>query len=225
MTTTHVTLMECIEATHRTLEDRLATASAMTRTPGEPRKGYEHIDTLLNAAARHLNAIDQVLLSQVRRSVPDGRRIIRSYLQVARGLEIALAQTKAREYRAAYAVHRSWNDLWSDVRSQLTAQHAAERALVEALSEHVDGDELDRIAEDLKRAEVTATTRAHPFAPHAGIAGGVARRVLHAVDSFWDVAEGRMAPAPHRPAKPAPGLIGQYFMADPRFDEEEPERR
>ena len=225
MTTSHMSLMDCIEETHHLLEDRLATASAMTRTPGEPRKGYEHIDTLLNAAAKHLNAVDQVLLYHVRRRVPDGRQVIRNYLHIARGLEIALAQTKAREYRAAYAAHRSWSDLWSDVRTQLAAQHAAERALVDTLSEHVDGDELDRITDELKRAEVTATTRAHPFVPHAGMVGGVARRVLHAVDSFWDFAEGRMAPAPHRPSKPAPGLVGQYFMADPRFDEEQPGSR
>ena len=44
---------------------------------------------------------------------------------------------------------------------------------------------------------------------------------MHAVDSFWDTAEGRMAPEPNRPQKKKPGLLGQYLLADPRFDEEE----
>jgi hypothetical protein len=30
-----------------------------------------------------------------------------------------------------------------------------------------------------------------------------------------------MAPEPEPPAKPKPGLIWQYLLADPRFDEEE----
>jgi hypothetical protein len=44
---------------------------------------------------------------------------------------------------------------------------------------------------------------------------------MHAVDSFWDVAEGRMSPTPARPQRKKPGLVAQYFLADPRFDEEE----
>jgi hypothetical protein len=48
--------------------------------------------------------------------------------------------------------------------------------------------------------------------------------VLHAVDSFWDTAEGRMIPEPARPPHKEPGLLGQYLLADPRFDEEEPEQ-
>jgi hypothetical protein len=31
-----------------------------------------------------------------------------------------------------------------------------------------------------------------------------------------------MAPEPEREPKKRPGLLGQYFLGDPRFDEEEP---
>jgi hypothetical protein len=48
----------------------------------------------------------------------------------------------------------------------------------------------------------------------------VSRRVLHTVDAFWDTAEGRMAPERAGKPKKKPGLLGQYFLADPRFDEE-----
>jgi len=81
--------------------------------------------------------------------------------------------------------------------------------------------ELDDLAEALQAAEAKAPTRPHPWAPHTGIAGSVSRKVLHAVDAFWDTAEGRMAPEPEPPAKPKPGLLWQYLLADPRFDEEE----
>ena len=47
-------------------------------------------------------------------------------------------------------------------------------------------------------------------------------KVMHAVDAFWDTAEGRMAPDPEPPRRKKPGLLGQYLLADPRFDEEEP---
>ena len=80
---------------------------------------------------------------------------------------------------------------------------------------------LDDLAEALQAAEATAPTRPHPWAPHTGRRGLGVPRVLHAVDAFWDTAEGRMAPEPEPPAKPKPGLMWQYLLADPRFDEEE----
>ena len=49
----------------------------------------------------------------------------------------------------------------------------------------------------------------------------MARRVERVADSFWDAVEGRYVPEPVRVAKKEPGLIGQYLLGDPRFDEEE----
>ena len=92
---------------------------------------------------------------------------------------------------------------------------------VDALTEVMEPDALDKLAESLQAAEATAPTRPHPYAPHTGVAGSVSRKVLHAVDAFWDTAEARMAPEPEPPAKPKPGLMWQYLLADPRFDEEE----
>jgi hypothetical protein len=45
---------------------------------------------------------------------------------------------------------------------------------------------------------------------------------MHAADLFWDAVEGRMVPEPTRPAHRHPGLMTQYLLADPRFDEEQP---
>ena len=150
-----------------------------------------------------------------------GSHLAHEYVKVSKDLEIALAQAKAREYGSAYAVNRRWEDVWGDVRTELQAQHGWERAMVEQLSDELAPDELDEIAEQLYHAELAAPSRPHPYAPHLGVTGRVARRVLHTVDSFWDTAEGRMVPEPARPPHKAPGLIGQYLLADPRFDEEE----
>jgi hypothetical protein len=49
----------------------------------------------------------------------------------------------------------------------------------------------------------------------------VARRVLHTVDAFWDTAEGRMVPEKEHAEHKKPGLMAQYLLADPRFDEDE----
>ena len=44
---------------------------------------------------------------------------------------------------------------------------------------------------------------------------------MHTVDCFWDAAEGRIVPGPTPEPKKRPGLVAQYFLADPRFDEKE----
>ena len=74
----------------------------------------------------------------------------------------------------------------------------------------------------MQGAEAGAPSRPHPYAPHTGVAGQVSRRVMHAVDAFWDTTEGRMVPEPERRERGKPGKFAQYFLADPRFDEEEP---
>ena len=74
----------------------------------------------------------------------------------------------------------------------------------------------------MQGAEASAPTRPHPYAPHTGVAGQVSRRVMHAVDAFWDATEGRMVPEKERRDRGKPGRFTQYFLADPRFDEDEP---
>jgi hypothetical protein len=214
-------LTHSIEETHRTLEARLDTAAEMVSIPGQPRKGYEHTDTFLAAASRHLNAVEDVLVRAVRKNVEGGGRLAHDYVKISKELEIALANAKAREYGSAYAVKLRWEDVWGDVRIQLREQHACEHAMVERLAQRLDEAALDDMAEALYHAELAAPSRPHPYAPHLGVRGKVSRRVLHAVDAFWDAAEGRMVPEPARPPHKKPGLIGQYLLADPRFDEEE----
>ena len=193
----------------------------MVSTPGQPRKAYEGIDTFLAAASKHLNAVDATLLPTAKKRLPDGAHVVHDYLHSARHLEVMLAHVKARAYGSVFEAGHHWTEVWSDVDEALAAHRRYEADLAVQLTETMDAGELDELTEKLHRAEGSAPTRPHPYAPHTGFAGLVARKVMHAVDSFWDTAEGRMAPEPNRPQKKKPGLLGQYLLADPRFDEEE----
>ncbi|MGZ4447600.1 MAG: hypothetical protein ACXVEC_12805 [Nocardioides sp.] len=208
--------------THETLAERYDAASAMLSTPGEPRKGFESIDTFLAVASKHLGAVDAVLLAQVRRHVPDGTRLVHGYLRAAKDLELALAHVKAREYGSVFQAGRRWSAVWGDVDQALAEHRHHEFVLVEMLAAHLTREQLDHLAERLHQAERDAPSRPHPYAPHTGLSGRLARRVLHVADSFWDAAEGRMVPEPERPPHHDPGLFAQYLLADPRFDEDGP---
>jgi hypothetical protein len=215
-------LRSSILYTHENLSARFDQASAMFHTPGQPRKGYEHIDTFLAVASKHLNAVDAVLLSAVRKLVPDGGHVVHEYLHAARELELALAHVKAREYGSAFDVGRSWHSVWADVGRTLAEHRRAEFRIAELLAARMSEPGLEALADRLHAAEKAAPSRPHPYTPHTGLLGLVARKVMHAVDSFWDAAEGRMVPEPPRPPHKAPGKVTQYLLADPRFDEENP---
>lgn len=210
-----------VQHTHENLSDRLADARTRVVTPGQPRKGYEAIDTFLAIASKHLAAVDEVLLPVARKQLPGGADAVHDYLVSARHLEVVLAHVKARAYGSAFETDFHWEDVWADVEAALAHQRESEAHLADQLSGVLDDRELDELTERLHAAESHAPTRPHPYAPHTGFPGLVARKVLHVVDAFWDTVEGRMAPSPAPPKRKKPGLVAQYFLADPRFDEEE----
>jgi hypothetical protein len=221
MTTADV-LRHSVAHTHEHLADWLEGARAMAGTRAEPRKAYEDIDTFLAIASRHLGAVDAVLLPAVHREVSHGGKLVHDYVHAEREFEVTLAHIKAHAYGSTYESGFTWPEAWTEVEETLARHRTLETALADALSEVLTPEVLDDLAEALQSAEATAPTRPHPYAPHTGVAGSVSRKVLHAVDAFWDTAEGRMAPEPQPPAKPKPGLVWQYLLADPRFDEDEP---
>lgn len=214
-------LVDSTEQTHRTLSALLDAASAMESVPGEPRKGFENTDTFLAATSRHLNAVEGVLLPAAHKHVPDGATAVHAYVRACKDLETALVTAKAREYGSAYAVNRRWTDIWATVRDRMNRLRDVEIDLVDRLTATLDQSELGELTERLHRAERDAPSRPHPHAPHLGLRGRLARRALHTVDAFWDTAEGRMIPEQAKPEHKKPGLMAQYLLADPRFDEEE----
>ncbi len=208
-----------IEATQRSLDERLREALLPHSDPRRPRDNYAATDTFMAATSRHLAAVEAVVLAPVRHAVPEGGEIVHEYLQIARELEHTLALIKGRLYGEAYAIHLTWSTLWERARAQLEEHNRIERTMVEELIEHGDPTEVDGMARRLFDAETHGPTRPHPLLPHTGILGLVARRVWALADRFWDSAEGRVIPEPVHPAHHRhDSLMAQYLVADPHFD-------
>src|SRR5919198_2218643 len=100
-----------VEATHRSLEERLGEALVPHDDPNRPRDHYAATDTFLAATSRHLAAVEAVLLEEVRHTVPEGQTLGHEYLHAARALEQTLALIKGRLYGEAFAIHLAWSDL------------------------------------------------------------------------------------------------------------------
>lgn len=214
-------LRRSVQHTHEDLAERLDAARHLAFSVDEPRQAYERIDGFLATASRHLHAVDAVLLPRVRRRVDGGRELVHDYVHAVKGLEVLLAHAKANEYGSVYERTFRWAPVWSDVEDALAAQQRQEKVLCDRLGETLDDDELDGLAQRLRNAELAAPSRPHPYTPHTGLLGLVARKVMHTADLFWDSVEGRMVPEPERVPKRPPGRVAQYFLADPRFDEDD----
>ena len=203
-----------VEATHRSLEDRLAAARAPR--PDRPR---DATDAFLAATSRHLAAVEAVLVPPVRRRVPDGVALSDEYLGLARELEQTLTLVKARLYGEAHAIQLSWPVLWGAVQGQLSEHNRLELRLVEALIQYDEPGDLDGLAQRVFNSETRGPTRPHPHLPHTGVVGLVVRRLWTIADRFWDRAEGRVIPEPVHPVPHShDSLLAQYLVGDPRFD-------
>lgn len=209
-----------IDTTHEVLRERLRRAASVRHTSAGVRDRVRETDVFLASTARHLAAASAVLLPQVRRVLPDGDERAREVVRQCRLLEVALNQVKARLYGEAYAVHRTWPTVWDDVAEQFEQTLSLERALVERLAAELDDSVLDELAERVYHAELHAPTRPHPYLPHRGMPGAVARSVAARVDEFWDTAEGRMVPEPVRPSHRSNSLLEQYLLADPHVEDD-----
>lgn len=218
---TNAVLRTSIQHTQDRLAERLADARVMEAPRDEPRLGHARIDAFLASTSKHLHAVDAVLLPSARRKLPDGSTFVHDYLHSSKELEVVLAHVKAHEYGSVYESSYSWPEVWSEVDSAMSDHRAHEEALGERLTDALSDEDLDRLTQRLYAAELAAPSRPHPYTPHTGLLGLVARKVMHTVDGFWDAAEGRMVPEPVPEPKKKPGLVAQYFLADPRFDEEE----
>jgi hypothetical protein len=212
------TLLPHTRETHRVLEDRLSRAEGAHRS-AEPREGYPAIDTFLAMAARHNAAVNAVLVPAARRKLDGGHELARHFVQQSRRFELALNQVKARLYGSVYAQRRTWSSLWSDVRTEFDHLWTIEEELAQGLAAARTGSDPDW-STLLYRVELHSPTRPHPYIPHQGIRGHLARSVAHRVDAFWDVAEGRMVPEPvHHHDREKDGRLTQYLLADPHLPE------
>jgi hypothetical protein len=213
-------LVMAVEATQLSLEQRLARVVSGPGRASRARDGYAAIDAFMSATSRHLGAVEAVLLGAVRHSAPDGHALVHAYVHASKDLEATLSLVKARLYGEAHSVNLDWRELWIRTRAQLAEHNRLETRLVEALIEHGEPAVVDGLARRLFDAETHAPTRPHPMLPHLGWLGRVSRRLWARADAFWDAAEGRVIPAPVRPAaRRHDSLVAQYVVADPRFDD------
>ena len=214
-------LHSSIHDAQRSMNERLTAAKVIESPRDRPRDGYERLDTFLAGTSKHLHAVDAVLLPPARRKLADGGAVVHDYLHSARKLEVVLVHVKAHEYGSVYETPFSWEEVWSEVEDAVADHHRHEEVLCDRIAEVLDDRELDRLSQGLRKAEVNAPSRPHPYSPHSGLPGQVARTVMGVADRFWDTAEGRMYPEPERKPKKPPGRVAQYFLGDPRFDEED----
>lgn len=215
------TLVPGSNATHDVLRHRLSMAAAASPDRRHPRDHYRAIDTFLASASRHQAAVLEVVVPAVRKRLPDGEERAHEFVHQDKQLEIALAQVKAKLYGSTYAIRRSWRSIWDEVGREFEATWRLERELVEGLAEHRhDGD--PDWGERIYHAELHAPTRPHPFVPHSGLRGRIARTLALRVDRFWDAAEGRMIPEPVHPHdRGHDGRLTQYLLADPHLPEDD----
>lgn len=217
----HDSLLHNIEATHGVLASRLDLAHDSQPSRDRPRDRFPATDTFLASTSRHVAAANAVLVPAARKHLPDGAARAHAFSKQSRRLEFAMAQTKAKLYGEAHAIHRTWREVWADLHEQFDTMLEMEKALAADLAGRTDEAFRDDLAQRVYRSELTAPTRPHPYVPHLGVPGKVARRVCVRVDRFWDVAEGRMIPEPVKPHDRAhDGLLTQYLLADPHLPED-----
>lgn len=217
------TLDIAIDVTHEVLQERLGLAIAGHAAAASARTRCDHpeTDSFLFSTSCHLSAVNATLLPEIRRQLPDGGLRAREFVQQSRRLEMALAQAKAKLYGEAHAIHRGWGPVWNDVRIELEQALALERQLVDALLDVLTAERADALASGICHAELHAPTRPHPWLPHQGVRGRVARRVATTVDHFWDATEGRAVPTPVTPPlRHRDSLLTHYLLADTDPDPE-----
>jgi hypothetical protein len=214
-----ITLAHDLESIHHDLQQRLDVAAGARPDLRHPRDHYRAIDTFLAAASRH-NAGMVDAIAPLVRHLPGGHDLAHEYLAASRSYEEALAQVKAKLYGSTFAIERRWPSVWDDVRRGLDAVCDLEMRLADALLAAEPDDPRD-LGTRLHHSELVSPTRPHPWIPHQGVVGHLARVVARRVDRFWDSAEGRMVPEPVRHhERGRQGPLTQYLLADPHLDEE-----
>jgi hypothetical protein len=210
-------LADTITRTYAVLHARMRSAEACRPTQDAPRAAYSAADPFLASTSRHVAASNAVLVPAARRRLGQGHRRAHEFARQSRRLEVALVELKAKLYGSTYAVRRTWTSIWDEVEEELARMRTLELRLVDDLAAATSEEDLGDLAERLYRCERRVPTRPHPYLPHRGAPGRLARRLAVRVDRFWDTAEGRKIPEPVRPPRSRDGRITQYLLADPHF--------
>lgn len=209
-------LESCLDAEHQRIRDLAREAESVVPTGDEPRIRYRLTDTFTSVLSRHLAAVDDVLLPEANSWLSDGHQQVQEYVRHARGLEEALHRMKAHLYGDATAAHVGWDAIWREMGTWLDDHARHEMELSSAIAGRLGVQQLQHLTKKLMEMEEREPTRPHPYSPHTGWPGRLARRFWRVADGFWDHAEGRLIPhrEPDPPAKPD-SLMHRYFTGAP----------
>jgi len=214
-------LQDSIKHTHDELAEQFVTARTVMPERGHSRRGCQCVDLYVVGSSRHMHAVDEVLVPAVEHRVDSGRSLARDYQAASHELAIVLTRVKAHEFGSPYEQGFAWSDVWNDVQEAMADQRRHEEMLGRQLSEALEDDRLELLTERLEEAAGHEPTRPHPYVPHHGPAGQVARWVTRMSDEFWDTVESRYRPAlAPKPARRR-GPVERYLLGDTWFPEEE----
>jgi hypothetical protein len=217
-----------VVVTASTLEMALTYEHARIRELAEPAhhpdaahpEQRHQTDWFYAIAAQHLAAAEDVLLPHVRR-LPDGDELVTRYVGNAKELERSLRFLKGRQYGDSRFVDLQHDDLWRQIDRLLDEHESMEATYSRRISEQLDGQDVNRLTEDLLEAEEVAPTRAHPYTPHTGTAGRLAHRMWRMADTAWDSAEGRVVPTKYHAHPKRDSALSHYLYGTPMPHEEE----
>lgn len=184
--------------------------------------GRERLDAVGWLSA-HLAAMDRVLLPEVERHLPDGRRRAAAARSLAHRLHETLWMVDHRLTGDARTDRVPVASVMLRLREDLDRHALAEHTLVDALAGVLDDEAVAQLAGRLRRATEQAPTRPHPMTPHRRGTRTFTFWVASLVDRWRDMLDSRHTPTrrPRRIPRP-PGRWGAYLLGGqvpPRRDD------
>jgi hypothetical protein len=183
-------------SSHAQLTDRLQFAQARHRRSGSRSTLTRDTDAFLATTSQHLAAVIEVIVPAAQEQGRDGSRDARHFLRECRRLEKALVLAKGKLYGSANSAHIPWARVWRHVAATFDRVLDAEQRMIDRLAADVAPAHQELLVSRWTDAEPKAPTRPHPYLPHCGASGRIARRIWARADRAWDYAEGRVLPVP-----------------------------
>jgi len=184
-------LAETLTSAQTALTDR-TTDATVTPLPVAIRGHQARVDQLLSILSRHVHALEDVLVDEVRTHLGPGAA--RELARVCHLVQLDTLSLKGRLYGSSQTMRLPWRTLWDELLLHLRSLLELEARLAASLAEVLPEADLDVIADRLCASESRAPTRPHPHIPQRGARGRLARRVVRRTDKVWDELQGRDNP-------------------------------
>jgi hypothetical protein len=198
-----------------TLEAAEIEVQLLLSTDGSP---VLEIVTWLSA---HFAAMDRAVYPVVRRSLPDGRRVVATHRELISRISHLLRVLERHHSGDILASGVSSRALTDELRPLVAEQYRAESSLISELGTVLDDSAQATLAADYERVLPLAPTRPHPHLSRAGAFTPVLFWLDGVRDRLLDTMDGRHVPVPRRPRRQVrPGLWGNYWLAQQQQNDE-----